>query len=129
MSQPISSIMQDCVTSVGMDATVAEVASLLKSRHISSAPVLDGGGVILGIVTSSDAMTLQVRGRDPNNTSAWEICSYRPIEVPPDMPIPEVARLMLTHQIHHVVVMDNASLKGIVSSLDFVKLFSEQNKP
>lgn len=63
MTQPISSIMQKTVTSVGMDATVAEV------------------------------------------------------------------EMMLTHNTHHVVVVENGSIKGIVSSLDYVKLFAEQNKP
>lgn len=129
MTQPISSIMQTVVTSVGMDASVAEVETLLKSHCISSVPVCEYDGTIIGLITTIDLMKFEATGRDPGSAKAWEICSYRPVEVKPDTPIIEVADLMLTHKIHHVVVMENASIKGIVSSLDFVKLFAEQNKP
>jgi len=129
MTQPISSIMQEVVTSVGMDATVAEVETLLKSHHISSVPVFESDEVILGLITTSDLMKFQATGRNPGSAKAWEICSYRPFEANPDTPIIDVADLMLTHKIHHVVVVENGSIKGIVSSLDFVKLFAEQNRP
>ena len=67
-------------------------------------------------------------GKDPKAVKAWEICTYRPIEVTPDTPAIEVAELMLTHQVHHVVVMDNEALMGIVSALDFVRLFLQQEQ-
>lgn len=129
MTQPISSIMQKVVTSIGMDATVAEVETLLKSHHISSVPVFETDDVLLGLITTSDLMKFQAIGRDPGSTKAWEICSYRPLEVNPDTPLADVADLMLSHKIHHVVVVENGSIKGIVSSLDYVKLFAEQNGP
>ena len=127
MSAPISTIMHDQVTSIGMDASVAEVEALLQAEHISAVPVVGNGGLILGILSMSDIVQLDMRNRDPARTKAWEICSYRPIEVAPDTPIGEVARLMLIDNIHHVVVMEHATLKGIVSSLDFVKLVAEQD--
>lgn len=129
MTQPISSIMQTAVTSVGMNASVAEVEALLKSHRISSVPVCEYDGTIIGLITTIDLMKFEATGREPGSAKAWEICSCRPVEVKPDTPIIEVADLMLTHKIHHVIVMENASIKGIVSSLDFVKLFAEQNKP
>jgi CBS domain-containing protein len=54
---------------------------------------------------------------------AWQICAYNPIAVEPDALAVDVARLMLQHQVHHVVVMKDRELVGIVSSLDFVRLF------
>lgn len=54
-------------------------------------------------------------------------------EVESNTRIIDVADLMLTHKIHHAIVMENGAIngaiKGIVSALDFVKLFIEQNKP
>ena len=126
MPAPISTIMHDQVTSVGMDATVNEVEALLQAEHISAVPVVGNEGLILGIVSPNDIAQLGTRNRDPAHTSAWEICSYRPIEVAPDTPIGDVARLMLINKIHHVVVVEHATIKGIVSSLDFVKLIAEQ---
>ncbi len=127
MNQPASSIMQRTVTSVSMDASVADVENVLKSHRISAVPVFESAGVPLGIITTSDLMKFQATGRSPGDTKAWEICSYRPITVKPEMSIREVAELMLEHKIHHVVVMDDASVAGVISALDFVKLFVERD--
>lgn len=127
MSEPISSIMHSIVIQVSMDDTVETVETLMKSRHVSSAPVYDGDGAILGIVTATDLVKLHAMGKDPKTVKAWEICTYRPVEVTPDTSLAEVAELMLEHKIHHVVVMENEVMQGIVSSLDFVRLFRERN--
>ncbi|HZW13390.1 MAG TPA: CBS domain-containing protein [Noviherbaspirillum sp.] len=127
MSKPISSIMHRIVTPVSMDDTVEAVETLMKTHRVSSTPVYDADGAILGIITSTDLVKFHSTGKDPRNVKAWEICTYRPVEVRPDTPITEVADLMLTHRIHHVVVMENERMEGIVSALDFVKLFLEQD--
>ena len=54
---------------------------------------------------------------------AWQRCSYKPISVSPDTPISDVARLMIESKIHHVVVSDSNGIVGVVSSLDFVRMF------
>lgn len=128
MSNPIASIMHRIVCTVGMDDTVGKVEAMMESYRISSAPVYDMDGTMLGIITSTDLLKFHAAGRNPATAKAWEICTYRPIEVRPETSIAEVAELMLTHKIHHVVVMDRGALQGIVSSLDFVRLFVESEK-
>lgn len=118
--------MRETVDPVSMDDSIEQVDVLMKARRISSAPVYDRDGAILGIITATDLVNFQTMGRDPKAVHAWEICTYRPIEVTPDTPLIDVAGLMLAHRIHHVVVMENEVLKGIVSSLDFVRLFMRQ---
>ncbi|KIF83680.1 CBS domain-containing protein [Noviherbaspirillum autotrophicum] len=127
MNEPISSIMHTIVIPVSMDDTVEMVETLMKAKHISSAPVYDGDGAILGIVTATDLVKLHAVGKDPKAVKAWEICTYRPVEVTPATPITEVAELMIENKIHHVIVMENEAMQGIVSSLDFVRLFLKQN--
>ena len=123
MDKPVSSIMQEIVLPVAMDDTLDKVEALLKSHRISCAPVYGNeDGRILGIITIGDLSGLHATGRSPGQIKAWEVCSYRPLEASPDTPLGEVAKLMLEHKIHHVVVMQHGSLKGIVSSLDFVRL-------
>lgn len=123
MDKPISSIMQKLVLPVAMGDTVDEVEAMLKSHRISCAPVYsDEDGKILGIITAGDLSRLHAAGKDTRQIKAWEICSYRPLQVAPDTSIAKVAELMLEHRIHHVIVMQEGAMKGIVSSLDFVKL-------
>ncbi len=128
MSRPVSSIMQTNVVPVDMDDTIDRVEEKFDANAISSAPVVAGNGAVVGIITSHDLLAFHAAGKDPTAVRAWEICSYKPIEVAPDRPLEEVADLMLTDRVHHVVVAEKGDMKGIVSSLDFVKLFLQQGK-
>jgi CBS domain-containing protein len=59
----------------------------------------------------------------PADRKAWQLCSYKPISVEANTPVGEVAQLMVHHRIHHAVVMNASGMVGVVSSLDFVRLF------
>jgi len=43
--------------------------------------------------------------------------------VTPGTAVGDVARLMVEHRIHHVVVTEGGAIRGVVSALDFVKAF------
>lgn len=46
------------------------------------------------------------------------------LTVPPDAAVDEVARLLVDHHVHRVLVTDDGQLLGIISSLDLVKLLA-----
>lgn len=124
MDKPVSSLMTTPVTTVRADDTVEQVSEELRRLGLGFAPVVEGpNSPPLGIITTSDLLQFQAAKRNPKSVQAWQICSYRPIEVSPDTSIGEVARLMVQRRIHHIVVMENNVMKGIVSSLDFVRQF------
>ena len=56
MSNPpiVSSIMRGIVTPLSMDDSIEAVESVMKARRVSSAPVYDTDGAILGIITAND---------------------------------------------------------------------------
>ena len=118
---PISSMMTTNVRTVGMDDTVREVEAFMNARALSWAPVREPGGAVVGVIGAADLLQFHVRKGDPDATCIWQICTYRPISVSPETPVSEVARLMLHHKIHHVVVMDHEHIVGVVSALDFVR--------
>jgi CBS domain-containing protein len=104
-----------------MEDLVQKVEEEMKLHHASSVPVVDEKGVIFGIISSPDIVHFHEAHKNPRAVRAWEMCTYKPIEVHPDATAEEVARLMVKNGIHHVVVTENGSLVGIVSSLDFVQ--------
>ena len=122
--KPVSSLMTAPVTTVRADDTIEQVSEKLRSGGLSFAPVVESAnGPPLGIITAADLLQFQAARRDPKSVQAWQICSYRPIEVALDTPVGDVARLMVERHIHHIVVMENGEMKGVVSALDFVKQF------
>jgi CBS domain-containing protein len=127
MNAPITEMMEKPVRTVSMDDKIEKVEAVLRSHKVSAVPVVDEStGLIIGIITASDLVRFHADKRDPVALHAWEICSYKPLEVGADASICDVAMLMVTYGIHHIVVTENKQIKGIVSSLDFVKRFIRQ---
>jgi CBS domain-containing protein len=129
MSQPIAELMERRVVAVNMDDTVAAVQALFASRKLTWAPVLDAYGQLVGVISVWDLMPFQSDLHDPSRIQAWQLCTYRPLTVDIGTPVREVAQLMHTRQVHHVVVTDAAGIAGVVSSLDLVRAFAEEAGP
>jgi CBS domain-containing protein len=127
MDIPISSMMTSQTRTVAVDDTVAKVEELLHSHQLSALPVTEGKDkAIVGMISTRDLMRFHAAKRDPDAVRAWEICSYKPVQVSPDTTISEVAKLMLDKRLHHILVTRNNEVIGIVSSFDFVKKYVQE---
>jgi CBS domain-containing protein len=51
-----------------------------------------------------------------------EAMAAAPVTVSPDTPIDEVARALVTHHLHRVLVVEGRTLRGVISALDIVRL-------
>lgn len=123
MTTTIASLMTKEVTCVGMDDTIEAVEAVMKEHKLRWVPVTGPDGAALGVISMSDLVRFHADRRDAAATCAWQVCSYKPISVPIDTPVGEVARSMIENGVHHVVVLDGGSVRGVVSSLDFVRRF------
>lgn len=121
MDKPISVLMQKHVTTVDIDDTVDSVEATLVSHKLSCVPVVDSKGVCFGVISSPDLVHLHAIHKKQKTERAWEVCTHKITEVSPDISIKSVAKLMVEKKIHHVIVTENNSIKGIVSSIDLVE--------
>ena len=106
-------VMTCDVITVSPTIKVKDLALILIKNQISGAPVADKKGKILGIVSEADIVAK--RGKD-----AKEIMSKKVISIPSDASVEEIARLMATHAIKRLPVMDDGKIIGIVSRADIV---------
>lgn len=121
MKGKICDIMTVVVVTVDMQDTVHRVEEILNEHNISSVPVIDPEiHDCFGIISLKDIAHFHAAKNNAKAIRAWEICSYKPLTASPESSIDEVARLMVEHLIHHVVIEENGLLKGLVSSLDIV---------
>jgi len=109
-----------------MQDTIEKVEHILNSLKLSSVPVIDSARSSLqnecfGIISVVDLIRSHEFKKNPKTVRAWEICTYKPIEVSPDLTVRDAAQIMVTKGIHHLVVTENKSIKGFVSSLDLIK--------
>lgn len=133
-------IMTRDVVSAAPDLTVRDAMELLSERHVSGAPVVDGGKVV-GIVSTTDLLdllaylndttpSLTFRGRKGRTTpledvTVDEVMTRKVHSLPPDCLVDEAAVLMAEKQIHRVLVMQGDVLLGIVSTSDVAKAVAE----
>ena len=123
MSKIVSSLMQRRVRTIDMDDTIVDVEGMFARERLSWAPVTTREGEVIGVISAADVLQFHASGRDAATIRAWQLCTYKPITVAPDTTLEELARLMMTRGIHHVVVKDDEKIAGVVSSLDFVRTF------
>jgi CBS-domain-containing membrane protein len=129
------------VESIPQWMSLPVAARMLSRAHISGAPVVDGEGRCLGVISSMDFMTWAEGGEAaPNRTheedsahSAWQMMDPEAVPtnlvrrymtadavtVPPGMLIGELAQKMVDAHIHRVLVVNEENKPlGIVSSTD-----------
>ena len=122
---PIRALMSKDVVLIGKDATITEALATLREYLLSTAPVVDERGECVGVFGLVDAapVVLDGLGLDGGDkVSDWmtEKVKWLPIGATAG----DAARVMAEEGIHHVVVMDETRVRGIVSSLDLVRLMA-----
>ncbi len=114
-------VMSEGVVTVRDDLTLRQVADLLAENEISGAPVEDDEGSLLGVVSVTDV----------NRSAAEPGLPVRRIMTPiadtvtEETPVPEIARMMVAHHYHRMVVTRRERPVGIVSSMDLLKLIAD----
>lgn len=133
----VGDVMTPDVLSVSPDASVEAATQLMLQKRISGLPVVDAGGMLVGIVTEGDFLRrtetdtgrrrprwieffmgvgrlsdeyVRLRGRKVSDVMTHEVKT-----VPPDAPLEQAVRLMERHHIKRVVVVKDAKVVGIMT--------------
>ena len=133
LKKKIRAIMTKHVISVDMQDTIEKVEHILNSHKLSSVPVIDSArrsdlNECFGIISLRDLAHFHESKKNPTAVRAWEICTYKPIQVSPDLIVSDAAQIMVTNGVHHLVITENKSIKGFVSSLDLIKEYLIQER-
>ena len=138
----VSDVMTTSVVTVDRITPYQEIDRLLTERRISGLPVLKMGREVAGVVTEADLLSAEdetnrrarmassVGGRwlhrkQPHvGLTAGTLMTAPAITIGPDATIPAAARLMNTHHIRRLPVVDEQrKLVGIVSRRDLLSVF------
>ncbi|MFH7319784.1 CBS domain-containing protein [Desulfurivibrio sp. D14AmB] len=139
-------IMSREVVTVGPEMPVEELAALLWAKRISGAPVVDGEGRLVGVVTESDLIDQAKKLHIPTAITILEavifleragkveeevnkmagsrvgdICTKKPVTVAPDTPLDEIATIMAEKHLHTLPVMEGQRLVGVIGKSDIIR--------
>jgi CBS domain-containing protein len=101
-------------TTVEANATLGEVATLMKQQDCGSIPVVQDGRLV-GIVTDRDIVIRGVAaGTDPKTQRVSAVMSADPVTIGPDKDVTDAEKVMADRQIRRLPVVENGKLVGII---------------
>jgi ATP-dependent Lon protease len=117
-TQKIQDVMTKQVHSVSEDASIREVARLMRDQKIGDVLVCDAQGKLCGIITDRDIVVRAVadEGNDLDQLRAKDICTAdRIVTLQPTDGVDEAVRLMTEKAIRRIPVVENEQPVGIVT--------------
>jgi len=146
--QSARDIMTKKVITAARDTSIGELSRTLIQNNISGVPVVDSGGILIGMVTDGDIITEDLEPIFPiyfdpliisyaymDNfekfeksmkeylaTPVEEIMVKRVKTVKQDTPVSEIARIMVKDRINRIPIVDESNkVTGIISRADILK--------
>lgn len=110
-------VMSRPVFTARSDDPVEQAAALVTARKITSLPVLDQEGDLVGMVSESDLLPHEGAGRP---VVVADVMTEDVVVAAPQEDLAEVAKAMLDYDVRCVPVMEGSELVGVVSRRDIL---------
>jgi CBS domain-containing protein len=112
----ISEVMTAAPDAVRTTDTLQEAARLMRTKDIGDVLVEDDQGMLAGIITDRDvAVRATAEGADPKTTTVEGIFTHDITGLAPTDTVQEAVRLMRTHDVRRLPVVEGGKAIGIVS--------------
>ena len=126
----VKDFMSTPVTTAMIDHNVLEIRTLMKEKGIHAVPIIEYVNdklkvemTIKGIITATDIS--EEVSDDAIVNDIMTTSSVHVVHV--DSSAKSAAKMMLKHNVHHIIAMEDGEIKGIISALDFVKLVAKHH--
>lgn len=119
MGPKVRDAMTDRPRAVSPETPVSQAAELMESEDVGALPVLEGDQ-LTGMVTDRDIVIRAVaKGKDPRGMPVREVATKDVVAVRPDADLSEALRIMASHQVRRLPVVDDDNrLVGVIAQAD-----------
>lgn len=135
----VRDVMTTPAVTVTADTPLKQVARLLDERSVTSLPVVDGRGHIVGVISEADVILVAVPHdarahetprsltREPTFTRTSQVMSRHPVTVSSWADLAEATDLMTSTSVKSLPVVDDGVLVGVVSRRDVVRTLARSD--
>ena len=120
MTRPISDLVTRSAVSIDVAATIQDAARHMHANDVSCVLIVDDT-TIRGIVTDRDIRNRAAADGRPVSDAALSIASEHPITVDATATIFEVMLLMTRKRIHHLPVMRDGQVIGVITATSLMR--------
>jgi CBS domain-containing protein len=122
----VRELMTKQPTTIEPDATLGEVATLMKQQDCGSLPVVEGGRLV-GIVTDRDIVVRGIAaGVDPRTQRVSKVMSSDPVTIGPDEDVTDAEKKMADRQVRRLPVVEGGKLVGIIVTAQIARAANER---
>ena len=115
-------IMTPNVYTVYDDANINFTEILAEAKSIRHIPILDKSEQVIGVVSTRAILAYLTSGARNKFIAVKELLSGPPVTAQPDQSVIELAKLMHSHHVGALPIVEGGKLVGMVSERDFLKL-------
>lgn len=119
----VSTGMSERVLTLNPGRSLRDAAVAMAERRVGAAVVLDPEQPGPGIVTERDLLQSIAAGEDPDHETVSDHLSSDLVFAAPDWSLERAAEAMVRGGFRHLVVVDGASMVGILSMRDIVRVW------
>ena len=121
MGKKINDSMTAKPCTIEADKLVSHAAKMMRDEDVGFAPIVEGDRLV-GTLTDRDiAVKVVAEGRDPNATLVREVATNDVITVEPEDDLDEAMKLMASHQVRRLAVVEGGRLVGVVAQADVAR--------
>ena len=120
--------MTERVKAISPDTALPEIAATLVGEGFGGVPVVDEGDRVIGFVSEIDLMDALLRD-DSHETLARDIMSSPAITIDEFAPADEAMTVLRECGIHHLPVVREGRLVGIIAPVDVLRFYVDYILP
>ncbi|AGB01543.1 CBS domain-containing protein [Methanoregula formicica] len=125
VNEAIRTIMTPQPETLKSDARIRDAVDVITTRKIGGLPIVDKDGILLGIATERDVLSVLASGRSPLHVE--DVMSSALRVTAPDCPIATVTRDMIKHRFRRLPVVSDDVLYGIVTATDIMRYLGSRD--
>lgn len=125
----VGSLMSSPVHTVGVDTSLRNAGRTMLDHGIGSVIIVDDDGRLEGILTATDFIGIIAEGNPDPNATVGASMSTDIITTTANKSIRTVADLMIEYGFHHVPVVDEEQVIGVITTTDLTAYLSNREDP
>ncbi|MCP3027815.1 CBS domain-containing protein [Halobacillus sp. A5] len=110
----VKDVMTTNLTSCKSSDDLATLSRMMRDDDVGFVPIVDGEEFV-GVVTDRDIVVNGLAKGSSGEIMASDVMTEKVITGYPEMEIEEAARLMQEHQIRRLLIVENTSIKGVIT--------------
>ena len=121
MQAHVRTIMNGRLITAAPDDPLLDVAREIAAHGIGAVPVVGKADHLVGIISTGDLVHLMHDGGKLDDKLARDVMSATPISIDEFATVDEAIGVMRNAQIHHLLVLREGKLVGLVTASDLIR--------